>query len=425
MRTVGLLAILICIVTAPNLSGQEAGKSHLSWAAPPTRDNVICIDESYGVPEAFRKSLPSGLKTISDLTAAVHQVTGFSVTFTPWSESGKPLSPKSPLKVPVDGLRVFEALDRLDDEPQPVGWRIGENEVALYQYDLGACDSLMMTLVVHDITNLRNHGLERSIIIRSIQDYSGGAWEEVDGAGGTITSLGPSLLIRADRRDQRGVRPVLEMLGSDQREVYLRQPSTLIDTLQTLDRLVSLDVSDATPADIRRELDRLSNGCIQWPKDPEAIASWESMNFRTRHFVNCRLSDVLAAFDIEDLIDGRLSPHSEGKRSVIHVQFNVGSLTRGDQRKMDLLVGLLPEQCSEPWDEFDGEGGSMDPVTADHLIVRQTFVGVCEVREALRRLEPLFMKLPANLDDSSPEASDVLEDIRAFKKPQPSGGGFF
>src|SRR5262249_5054563 len=136
MRTFSLLTtVLVSFSLTAVLRAQDADKGAPSWAAPTSQENVFCVDDRYGVPEAFRQPLPSGLKTIADLTAAIHEATGYSVTFRRLSESEELLSSQSPLKVDVEGLRIDVALDRLDDEPQRIGWRINAETLALFQYD--------------------------------------------------------------------------------------------------------------------------------------------------------------------------------------------------------------------------------------------------------------------------------------------------
>jgi hypothetical protein len=95
MRTFSLLAaVLVCLDSAPSLRAQDATKTESTWLEPASPVNVFCVDDSFGVPEEFRKTLPGGVRTISDLTNAIHQVTGFSVKFTPISDGEAPLTPE-------------------------------------------------------------------------------------------------------------------------------------------------------------------------------------------------------------------------------------------------------------------------------------------------------------------------------------------
>ena len=281
---------------------------------------------------------------------------------------------------------IYFLLDRL--RLLDLVWFIEDNVVRITTNEM-ASDPQQFQTAPYAVGDLFDAGYSAGRVIDAIRLVADVDWEEVDGVGGSIESLGDVLFVRQTRAGHRQIKGLLTALRKHARQTFafeppqhqalrgkLEEPITVAFRDSPL-KLAIADLSEQTKVDIRLDPVELKSAGV---RDREQVSL--ALNDRPlRTVLELLLNKLDLTWSVREgviwitSIDGA---ESHLKCAV----YDVRDLCR-DNTEANGLVNAIFTQTAAEWQETGGAGGEIEFPQPGVMVVLQTEKGHEQVLDLL------------------------------------------
>jgi hypothetical protein len=350
------------------------------------------VDPAPFYPDGMERTYPDDLEglTLEQFLLKFEQVTGiaFRLDHTALTEAG--LDRAFQIRKRTAGLPASFVLDRVlsDIGGKELRWVENRGFKAITTAAKAATIQDVSTL---EIGPLLDGGYSADVLRRLAMQHSSGPWRETDGEGGEIRVLGDRMTVRQTEEGIREVQVILTALASNEPIIDLFSTPADERVRDSLGKPVTGEFKDVPLAAVLDNLSKQAGIIVDFDEKTLAESgtgsdSQVSLNVRNRSLKEA-LEEVLTdvgGVELEAIIrDGVLvvTPR-ENADTIEHVRiYSVPEVAeRGDTQA---LITLIQEMTSGPWQEIDGDGGTIESPRPCTLIIRQTERGLQEVEQLI------------------------------------------
>jgi len=350
------------------------------------------VDLAPFYPEGMERTFPDDVEglTLEQFLLKFEQVTGiaFRLNHTALTEAG--FDRAFQIRKRTAGLPASIVLDRIlsDIGGKDLRWLENHGSKVITTAEKAATIQQVSTL---EIGPLLDGGYSADALRRLAMEHSSGPWRETDGDGGEIRILGDRMTVRQTAEGIREVQVILTALSSNEPVIDLFSTPADERVRELLKKPVTGEFKDVTLVAVLDNLSRQAGVIIDI--DEKCLAECGtggdvqvSLNVRHRPLKEA-LGEVLAdvgGVELKAIIrDGVLLVTSFEKAAEIEPVriYNIPDVAeRGDTQA---FITLIQEMTSGPWQEIDGDGGTIEGPRPRTLIVRQTEKGLQEVEQLI------------------------------------------
>jgi hypothetical protein len=345
------------------------------------------IDLAPFYPAGMERIYPDDVEgqTLEQFLAKFEQVTGIAIRLDREQLVKADVNVSHPIKKRVAGLPSFIALGRvLEDIPgQEVDWIEKDGGFWLTSIEEVLNHQHVSTL---EIGPLLDRGYDTETLRSLAYRMTTGPWREIDGDGGKVRVLGDRMTVMQSSDGIREMQVLLTALASNEPVIALYRTPADERVRDALAKPVTAEFKDIPLTTVVDKLGRQAGIIIELASEDAGGDTQVSLNVRDRPLKEALkelLKDVNGE-ELETLIeDGVLKVASFAKADRIHEVriYDIPEVAeRGDTQA---LITLIQEMTSGPWQEIDGDGGTIESPRPRTLIVRQQESGQEEVEQLI------------------------------------------
>ena len=313
----------------------------------------------------------------------------------------------------TDGLKnepLYLLLNRL--RSLGLSWYVADD--ILHITTLAVADRRMST-ESYNVSDLLDTGFKVEDLTATILSTAGGAWMEVDGAGGTIEWLGDVLFVRQTARAHQEVAGLLTALRKHGRRTLTFDPPQHARLREALDANISVDFSETPLARAIEQLSEQSGVAIRLDtaalresgiRDREPVSLTLS-DRKLQTVLHVLLSDVNLTWILRDGVMGITSIRRAGRHEITAI-YDVRDLCRNQDEAYE-LTEAIQTQTAGPWEETDGDGGTITFARTGTMAIRHTESGLREVSALLQTYRTALL-------NSKPRKRDVVDPTEVITR---------
>lgn len=353
---------------------------------------VVYIDEGRFLPEWMRKEVAEDLKpqTLQEFKQFLEEFTGRVVRLdhTELNNSGIGADVKIPA-TPAGGP-LYLVLNRAlaDVGGTELGWIVDRGILKISSSEKIGWIKSALTV---DVSPVLAQGLEMDRVVELLHGQTTGPWQAIDGDGGSITPLGQRVTITSNQQNHLEAQSVLAALATKAPIISLSEPYSMKAIQEALRKNVNCRFEDIPLEQAIAELSRQAG--LRFDFDEAELAnSGVGLDVRVTLSVSDVTLEVALDLLLEDVggvelttvpMNGLLAVTSRERADEIQrVQLlDVSDLISAED--VPQLISLIHNATSGPWQEIDGDGGTIAQLPGPRIIVRQTRKGLDELHELL------------------------------------------
>ena len=429
------LAVWAFMSNAPVQPGGGAGQPVVAQDAAPSDPAAlpaveVVVDEAHSpltpvyisagseIPEELRRSFDEELLVpLSDLVFALRQQTGANWLFQ-WNElEDEGISPDQEVRL-LGGIPIYQELNRICevDLAQATTWFVRDE---VYVLTTKASAESELTTIAYDVGDLLEGGLSARDLREILFLGTNEPWEDSDGYGGVLETLGNVLMVRQTPRGLSEIETVLSGLRSEATVTYVGVPARSAKLEEALNQTVAIEFDDVPLSDAVMWLSEQAG--VQFVVDELALAEF---GLETDVPFNVVLNDISLRSALRILLDGvsggdlvvvprhgvfLITTKERAEELSEIVILRLGSFMSREQRFA--FVDFLMRGTSGPWHTIDGIGGELYVTVDGTLVIRQTLPVISEVIRLVERHHQLASHVePEQIDPEKVE-------VRMYRLP--------
>jgi hypothetical protein len=373
-------------------------------ASRPDEEKIVYVDPVRYIPEGFRKPVETDLNNVELLPFAkyIQELSGYSVVLDQTELVNAGVGPDAMLTMKTFQAPVYLVLSRVLED-------VGGTELT-WLYDDGVvqittrekADTIQSVTTV-DVADLLDTGMSMQEVINVLQTHSSGPWQDIDGDGGSFLPVGTRLSIRQVQEGKFEVLSILEGLRTAGRRIAIGQTSLNERIREGLAHRVGGNIPERALVEVLDDLTQQAG--IPFALD---VTELTNAGVGPDHLVSLSLQDAPLGVVLKLLLDdvGGTELAAIPDRGVLWVTtrekadtiqrveiFDISDLVEQDQ--MPEIVNLVENGTSEPWQNIDGDGGSISVLPRQRIMVRQTRAGLDSIQRLLTDHRKIAATTPA------------------------------
>jgi len=391
LTTAAASALAILVTTAfwpdPRLAGKGVAQGPVVQEIQPAVESldVVYIDEGQFLPEWMRKRVEEDLKpqTITELKRFLQEFTGRIVGVDYGELKSLGLDPKVEIPSTPAGAPLYVVLDRAlrDVGGEDLDWLVDPDDGLLKITSREKAASIKSPLTV-DVSRLLSRGLEMDGVIELLQSQTTGPWHAIDGEGGVITPLGNRITIVANRRIHLECQAVLAALVAKGKMIALSEPFSTKSIDEALKKEVSCDFQKTPLSEALAEFTRQTGQRFVYDHralrdaglgldGPVTLSIKKAPLGTALKLLWLAVADEQGGEPTVFSKNGLLSVTSSEEEPVHQVYvLDVSDLVTQDD--VPQLISLIFHATPGPWQDIDGDGGTIKEIPDARIIVRQS-----------------------------------------------------
>jgi hypothetical protein len=237
--------------------------------------------------------------------------------------------------------------------------------------------------VSYNVRDLLEAGCTFDSVTESLQNYTEGPWQALDGIGGTLRPFGDRLIIRHTAQVHAEVAAMLASLRREGRERHVMRPASDATLRQQLSKVVSVNLEDVPLSEALDSINRQYGTSLRIDVNAfedagvqrDAPVSLILPNRPLRTVLKYLLQDIDGVECSPVVQDGGIWITTAEVAFENHqeiVLYDISDLVSDDAEVISELLDVIQEETSGPWQNLDGIGGSFTRPLDGLLIIRHT-----------------------------------------------------
>ena len=295
------------------------------------------------------------------------------------------------------GIPLGEPItDHLTDEPiylllnrlssLGLAWYVDDNVLHITTTDVA---QERMSTVSYNLGDLLDAGYKPQNLLEATMKCVGGPWIEDEGKGGVMEWLGDVLFVRQTDQKHREITGLLTAIRKHGRQTFSFDPPQHMSLRQKLNENVSVQFADVPLVSAAKQLADQTGANIRLD-----IPALRERRIRDREPISLTLTDrklsttlqiLLADLELTWILRDGVLWITSASRAEEHQKtavYDVRDLCRNDGESAELTEAII-SQTTGPWEEDEGEGGTIAFAKPGTMVIRQTEQVLSEIRELL------------------------------------------
>ncbi len=370
-------AVILLLLVVPRVAGAQEATEEATPKIPEIADEPKTVDPATILPEAVTKTGTVSFEEapLSDVAAWVQETTGVPVIIDRSALSGSGLLLTEPVTDKLANESVYLLLNRL--RLLELAWFVQDDVIHITTDDV-ARDPAQFQTRPYNVGDLLDAGHTNNRLMDAVRMIAGVNWEEVDGAGGNVESLGDVLFVRQTRAGHRQITGLLKALRQHARRTFVLDPPQHEALRAGLEKAVSVqlrnvplrdavkELSDQAGIDVRLDIGDLKDVGVR-DREPVSLV----LNERPlKTVLELLLRDLELTWTLRDGVVW-ITSRDGAQAHLLCAIYDVRDLCRNSEESSGLADAIYTQTSSE-WEDVDGSGGRVTFPDSGTMIVLHT-----------------------------------------------------